>query len=181
MGRATALWWALLLVRVPQTQLAALEVRDVCLVGEGVAGVEAGADVAGAVGGVGQAVLLAPVRHLVVGLVSLGSHAHLAPHYQGLLTSLGVEISDHDSPGIVGDWKKSRRPHYPDICTVAESLLRPTAKTLRSIGAFPPGVCTTPSPLENTARAHESVWQLYLALQLDGVRCLVYWELSGSI
>ena len=53
MGGAAALSWALLLMRIPQTQLTALKVCKLGLSWQGGAGVQAGADGAGAVGRVG--------------------------------------------------------------------------------------------------------------------------------
>ena len=101
MGGAAALSWALLLMRIPQTQLTALKVSKLGLSRQVGAGVQAGANGAGAVGRVGEAVLLAPVRHFVVFFVCKSSYADLASDNERLLSSLGVKISDHDSPGVV--------------------------------------------------------------------------------
>ena len=100
MGGAAALSWALLLMRIPQTQLTALKVSKLGLSRQGGAGIQAGADGAGAVGRVGEAVLLASVQHFVVFFVGGSSYADLASHNERLPASLGVKISDHDSPGV---------------------------------------------------------------------------------
>ena len=115
------------------------------------AGIKTSADRVGAVRRVGEAVLLAPVGHFMVGLVCRSGYTHLASHHQWPLASFRVEISDHDCSGVVSRWEICSAADNTDVCTVSERLLRPTAKSLCTIFTFSPRVGTTPSPLEYTA------------------------------
>jgi len=128
---------------------------------------------------IGEAGTLTPFIHpgdwlvVVCGDANVGCHHHWIPIFRRVDGSLG------EREGI---WRESS-DHRDDlnVSTVPEPFLGSTAHSLSPIVTSSPSVSCVVSPLHDALRASQSIWKLYLVVELcDLGRIKGHIELVGS-